>query len=46
MHEKIVIAPSVNGNELLRTLARYGVNTIGLRIMDISCTECILSLSE
>ena len=34
MHEKIILAPSANGTELLRTLARYGVNTLGLRIMD------------
>lgn len=33
MHEKIILAPSANGTELLRTLARYGVNTLGLRIM-------------
>ena len=36
MREKIILAPSANGNELLRTLARYGVNTIGLRIMNSS----------
>ncbi len=31
MHEQILIAP--NGTELLRTLARHGCNTLGLRIM-------------
>ena len=36
MREKIIFAPSANGSELLRTLARYGVNTIGLRIMNSS----------
>lgn len=33
MLEKIIIAPSANEAELLRTLAAYGVNTLGLRIM-------------
>ena len=31
MQERILIAP--NGTELLRTLARYGNSTLGLRIM-------------
>ncbi len=31
MLERILIAP--NGTELLRTLARYGISTLGLRIM-------------
>ena len=33
MQECIVFAPGANNSELLRTMARYGVNTIGLRIM-------------
>ncbi len=33
MLEKIIIAPSANEAELLRTLAAYGVNTLGVRIM-------------
>ena len=32
MKESIVIAPGANGTELLRSLARHGVNTIGLRV--------------
>lgn len=31
MQERILIAP--NGTELMRTLARYGISTLGLRIM-------------
>lgn len=34
MLEKIIIAPSANETELLRTLAANGVNTLGLRIMN------------
>ena len=34
MKETIILAPSLNGTELLRTLARFGKNTIGLRIMN------------
>lgn len=34
MLEKIIIAPSANEAELLRTLAAYGVNTLGVRIMN------------
>ena len=33
MREKIILAPSANGTELLRSLARNGRNTLGLRIM-------------
>ena len=31
--EKIILAPGLNGSELLRSLAKYGKNTIGVRIM-------------
>lgn len=34
MRETIIIAPFANESELLRTLARYGVNTFGTRIMN------------
>ena len=34
MLEKIIIAPLANEAELLRTLAAYGVNTLGVRIMN------------
>lgn len=33
MKESIILAPGANGSELLRSLARFGVNTIGLRVM-------------
>ena len=33
MKEKIILAPGANGSELFRSLARFGVNTIGLRVM-------------
>ena len=32
MKEKIIIAPGLNGNELMRSLALHGVNCIGMRI--------------
>ena len=34
MLERIIVAPSANEAELLRTLAAYGVNTLGVRIMN------------
>jgi len=34
MLDRIILAPSANEAELLRTLASFGVNTIGLRIMN------------
>lgn len=34
MKERILFAPSVNSTELLRTLARYGVNSFNLRIVN------------
>lgn len=34
MKEKILLAPGVNGTELLRTLAKNGKNTLGLRVMN------------
>lgn len=33
MRNKFILAPSMNGSELLRTLARKGKNTLALRIM-------------
>ena len=33
MKEKIILAPGANGTELLRSLAKFGVNTLGVRIM-------------
>lgn len=33
MRNKFILAPSLNGSELLRTLARKGKNTLALRIM-------------
>ncbi len=33
MVEKILFAPNVSGTELLRTLARWGVDTFGLRVL-------------
>ena len=33
MREKIILAPSANGTELLRSLARNGINTLCLRVM-------------
>ncbi len=32
MKEKIILAPGLNGNELMRSLALHGINCIGLRI--------------
>lgn len=32
MKESIIFAPSCNGTELLRTLARFGKNTLGVRV--------------
>ena len=32
MKEKIILAPGLNGNELMRSLALHGVNCIGMRI--------------
>jgi len=32
MKEKIIIAPGLNGNELMRSLALHGINCIGMRI--------------
>ena len=34
MRERFIIAPGINGTELLRSLAAYGVNTIGMRVMN------------
>ncbi len=34
MKERIVLAPGANGTELVRSLARFGVNTIGLRVVN------------
>lgn len=34
MTEKILLAPGANGTELIRMLARFGKNTLGLRIMN------------
>lgn len=34
MTEKILLVPGANGTELLRTLARFGTNTLGLRVMN------------
>lgn len=34
MRETILLAPGANGTELLRTLARFGNNSFGLRIMN------------
>ncbi len=33
MRETVILAPGINGAELLRSLARYGRNTIGCRVM-------------
>lgn len=33
MREKIILAPTANGTELLRSLALHGINTLYLRIM-------------
>ena len=32
MKEKIILAPGLNGNELMRSLALHGINCIGIRI--------------
>jgi len=32
MQERIILAPGASASELLRSLARFGVNTLGLRI--------------
>ena len=34
MRETILLAPGANGTELLRTLARFGKNSFGLRVMN------------
>lgn len=34
MNETIILAPGLNGTEFLRTLAKFGLNTIGLRVMN------------
>lgn len=34
MKETILLAPGANGTELLRMLARFGKNTLGLRVMN------------
>ncbi len=34
MKETIIFAPGSNGTELLRTLARFGKNTLGIRILN------------
>ncbi len=36
MKEEILLVPGINETELLRSLAKYGVNTFGLRIMSTS----------
>lgn len=33
MREQVILAPGAGGTELMRTLARFGVNTLGLRVM-------------
>ena len=33
MKEKIILISAVNGSELMRTLARFGVNCLGVRFM-------------
>ena len=32
MREKIILAPGLNGNEMMRSLALHGINCIGVRI--------------
>ena len=32
MKEKIILAPGLNGNELMKSLALHGINCIGMRI--------------
>lgn len=34
MKETILLAPGANGTELMRTLARFGKNSLGLRVMN------------
>lgn len=34
MREKIILAPGVSGTEILRTMAKFGVNTMGVRFMN------------
>lgn len=36
MKERILLAPSANGTELLRTLAQHGIGTFGLRVMGLA----------
>ena len=33
MTERIILAPGANAGDLLRTLARFGINTMGTRIV-------------
>ncbi len=33
MNERFILAPGASGTELLRSLARHGVNTMGLRVL-------------
>ena len=34
MKETILLAPGVNGTELLRTLAKNGKNALGMRVLN------------
>lgn len=45
-HEKIILAPGCNGSELLRSMAKFGANTFGYRVMssiELSKTALIRS---
>ena len=44
--ERIILAPGCNGSELLRSLAKRGVNTLGLRIVsDVELSKIALMKS-
>lgn len=46
MREKIILTPGCNGTELQRALARFGVNTIGYRIVsDVELAKIALMRS-
>ncbi|MCF0111873.1 MAG: hypothetical protein HUJ58_08220, partial [Erysipelotrichaceae bacterium] len=52
MQERIIVASLLNGSELLKSLAKNGVNTINMRIMNsgelarLACMKSAVSMEE
>ena len=46
MNEKIILAPHCAGTELVRSMAKYGISTIGYRVMNsVQLADCMMTKS-